>query len=324
MPRRLSFFPKELKRWKDSKARWICLFEITIRCQHGRKLLLPTERLTELLLGVLGRAQELYDFEIYVYAYLSNHGSIVIGARSPEHRSNIMNYIHGNIALELGREENSDWPDHFYECRGRAIPIMTDEDAEERLEYQLSNSTKENLVLRPILWPGAHAARALCSGKNDVGRWIDHTRLSYLNRHKKEDKQVPEEEASNYYEVKLSKLPHLRNKTGEEYRQYIRRMCKKIATEAAKERKQSGAKVMGVKKVLSAHPHDRPEKLSKSPAPPVHCKDKKLRKWFEKAYRAFAAAYREAHAALREGIDTFQFPEGGILPGYVFTCIDTG
>ena len=69
-----------------------------------------------------------------VYAHLSNHGSIVIGARSPEHRSNIMNYIHGNIALELGREENSDWPNHFYECRGRAIPIMTDEDAEERLE----------------------------------------------------------------------------------------------------------------------------------------------------------------------------------------------
>ncbi len=81
---------------------------------------------------------------------------------------------------------------------------------------------------------------------------------------------------------------------------------------------------MGIDKILSAHPHDRPEKLSKSPAPPVHCKDSELRKWFNKAYTAFATAYRIAHAALREGLEIFQFPEGGILPGSVFTCIDTG
>ncbi len=324
MPRRQRYYPKEIMRWKDSRGRRIAIIEITIRCQHGRKLLLPNARNTSLVLGVLGRAQKMYDFEIYSYAYLSNHGSILLGVRSPQHASDIMGYIHGNIARELGRKENCDWPDHFYEGRGHPIPVLTDGSVEERLHYTLSNGTKENLVPRPTIWQGAHSAQALCSGKNDVGRWIDHTRLSYLNRNRLDNDQVSEEEATSYYEVKLSKVPHLRNKTDKEYRQYVRRMCRNITRDAAKERKKTGGSVMGVEKILSAHPHDRPENLSKSPAPPVHCDDIELCKWWDKAYRAFATAYRVAHAALREGLDIFQFPKGGIVPGYIFTCIDTG
>jgi REP element-mobilizing transposase RayT len=310
--------------WRDGRGRRIAIVEITIRCQHGRKLLLPTARNTSLLLGVLGRAQKMYDFEIYGYAYLSNHGSILIGVRNPKHASDIMGYIHGNIALELGRKENSDWSDNFWERRGRPIPVLTDTSAEERLRYMLSNSTKEDLVTKPILWPGAHSARALCSGKNDVGRWISHTQLSSLNRNRPDNDQASEEEATTYYEVKLSKLPHLRHKTDKEYRQYCRRICREITRAAVKERKETGGDVMGVEKILNAHPHDRPATLSKSPAPPIHCNDNVFRKWFDNAYRAFATAYRIAHAALREGIAIFQFPEGGILPGYCFTCIDTG
>ena len=241
-------------RWKDGKGRRIAIVEITIRCQHGRKLLLPTHRNTSLILGVLGRAQKMYDFEIYSYAYLSNHGSIIIGVRSPEHASDIMEYVHGNIARELGRKENSDWPNNFYERRGQPIPVLTDTSAEERVHYTHSNSTKENLVLRPTLWPGAHSARGLCTGKNDVGRWIDHTTLSYRNRNRPDDDQVHEDEATTYYEVKLSKLPHLRHKTDREYRQYIRRMCTKITREAAKERQKTGARVLGVDKILGVRP----------------------------------------------------------------------
>jgi hypothetical protein len=63
----------------------------------------PTPENTDLLLGVIGRALSLLDFELYGYAYLSNHGSMLVGVRSAQHLSRVMNYIHGNIA------KHQDW-----------------------------------------------------------------------------------------------------------------------------------------------------------------------------------------------------------------------
>jgi hypothetical protein len=64
------------------------------------------------------------DFELYAYAYLSNHGSILVGVRSAHHLARVMNYIHGNISRELGRKENSDWRGPFFERRGRPILVL--------------------------------------------------------------------------------------------------------------------------------------------------------------------------------------------------------
>ena len=58
----------------------------------------PSSRSTSLILGVIAKAQEKYAFPLYGYAYLSNHGSILLGIRSAAHLSRIMNFIHSNIA----------------------------------------------------------------------------------------------------------------------------------------------------------------------------------------------------------------------------------
>ena len=109
MPTPLRYVPQDAKIWKDTKGRPIAVVEMTIRTILGLFLLKPTTRNTSLILGVLGRAKEQLDFELYGYAYLSNHGSLLLGIRSAQHLARIMEFINGNIARELGRAEQSNW-----------------------------------------------------------------------------------------------------------------------------------------------------------------------------------------------------------------------
>ena len=105
---------------------------------------------------------------------------MLVGVRSAQHLSRVMNYIHGNIARELSRKENSDWRGPLFERRGRPILVLGDEELEGRLRYILANSTKEHLVARPERGPGAHCARALCRGTTDKGTWINRTELGRM------------------------------------------------------------------------------------------------------------------------------------------------
>ena len=99
----LRFVPDAAKLWKDPTGNPIAIAEVTIRTLHGRYLMRPSSRSTSLILGVIAKAQEKYAFPLSGYAYLSNHGSILLGVKSAPHLSRIMNFIHSNIARELGR-----------------------------------------------------------------------------------------------------------------------------------------------------------------------------------------------------------------------------
>ena len=311
----LRFIPDESKRFLDRHGLPIAVVEITIRTLMGVYLLKPTARNRNLILGVLGRAQERLDFELYGYAYLSNHGSLLVGVRDVVHLTRIMEFIHSNIARELGRKEHSDWQGRFWARRGRPIVVLTNETLVARMRYLLSNSTKEGLVSRPTRWPGVHCARALCEGRSDVGVWVDRTALRRLRR-KAGSRWVSEAEATVHYRVHLHKLPCWAELSDEEYRVAIVGLCRDITEEAALERQRTKVPVVGVKRLLRLSPHHRPDRVAKSPAPLVHCRDRDLRFWFRRVYRAFQEAYHAAHRQLslvldREALD---FPPGGVPP----------
>lgn len=309
----LRYIPEDAKLWTNAEGEPIAVVEVTIRCILGMHLLTPKRRHVSLLLGVIGRALAELDFELYGYAFLSNHGSLLIGVRDAGHLARIMEYIHGNIARELGRPEHSDWPGRFWSRRGRAILVLSDETLIARMRYLLSNSTKEHLVKHPTRWPGAHCARALCHGTTDVGLWIDRTALFRARR--REGSQVKESDFHTHYPLTRSKLPCWRDLGDDEYRQEMRDMCSHIATEAAAARADTGGAVLGVKAILRMEPHYRPPDMKRSPAPLVHCSDRTTRKRFRRAYLRFVAAYREATDALRAGIVSAGFPSGGVPPG---------
>ena len=312
----LRFIPDSAKRWTNASDERIAVVEVTIRTILGIYLLKPTERNRSLILGVLGRAQAQLGFELYGYAYLSNHGSLLVGVRDAVELAKLMEFIHGNIARELGRKEQSDWRGRFWGRRGRPILVLTDADLVSRLRYLLANSTKEGLVSHPSRWPGAHCARALCEGRAEHGAWVNRTKLRLLRSRAARKALVNESEATTHYRVHLHKLPCWADWSDEAYRQEVRKMCHDIRQEAAAERKATGRAVLGRKRLLRMSPHHRPDAVEKSPAPPVHCRERTLREGFIEAYRYFVSAYRAARKRLSGFVDACDLPKGGVPPVY--------
>jgi hypothetical protein len=70
--------------------------------------------------------------------------------------------------------------------------------------------------------------------------------------------------------------------------------------------------------LLDHHPHKRPEKLKKSPAPWFHCASKTARRELIEAYGSFLAAYHKAAGKLRAGDLSAAFPEGSFPPPLPF------
>lgn len=321
----LRFIPDRAKQFTDRHGHPIAVVEVTVRTVQGRFLLKPTPTHTSLILGVLGRTQRLYDFELYGYAFLSNHYSMLVGVRSPQHLGDILCHLNGNIARELGRKEHSDWRHKFWSRRSRCIVLLTEDDQPDRLRYLMANGTKEHLVDRPQRWPGAHCATALCEGRPDSGLWIDRTELRRLRKMANQGHKVSEAPAHISSAPALSPLPCWRDLSDHEHRATIRRMCLEISQDAQAERRVSGAPVLGVTGILRHHPHHRPDEIDTSPAPAVHCKRPTLRQWFLQAYRWFVQAYQAAHEALAkaaagaattvaERTADLGFPEGGHPP----------
>ena len=91
MPRKLRFVPEE------------CLVEVTCRTIHGRFLLRPSNRVNEVVLGVLGRAQRLTGMKICAFIYLSNHCHLLLRPTDAGQLSSFMRYLNSNIAREVGR-----------------------------------------------------------------------------------------------------------------------------------------------------------------------------------------------------------------------------
>ena len=318
MSRPLRFIPDEYTNWTDSYGRDIAVVEITIRTLLGMFLLKPTPQNRSLIVGVMAHVQQRLKFDIYGYAWLSNHGSYLVGVTGPEHQSAIMREIHSQLAREGGRPEYGDWDGTFWGTRGRPILIADEIDQIERLRYCLANSTKEHLVTRPERWPGAHAAKALCGSMTDKGIWINRTKLDALKRRAGSDKRRCLQDCTEHVTLRLSKLPCLSHLTDGEYQTHMKAMCKDISDDAADERRLTGASVMGVKRLLRYSPRHVPVKMDRTPAPKVHSVCPEFRAQFNTAYMDFVDGYREALQALHGGVLEPLFPEGGLPPGYRF------
>ena len=137
------------------------LVEITSRTQHGRFLMRPSEEVNELILGVLGRAQAMYDVVLHAFIFLANHYHLLATVLSVEQMALFTGYVNGNLAKELGRLH--DWRQRFWGRRYNSCSIkFTEQDQVARFLYILENGCKEGLVASPLEWPGVSSASA-CS-----------------------------------------------------------------------------------------------------------------------------------------------------------------
>jgi REP element-mobilizing transposase RayT len=297
--RRLRFLPEEGT-----------LVEVTCRTVHGRYLLLPSPLRDEILIGALARALAKYGARCIGFAFMSSHYHLLLEVDSTLQLARTMNYFNSKVAKEIGRLTG--WRDKVWSRRYQAIPVSQEDAAQiARFTYILSHSVKENLVERLRDWPGVHPVRALLDGEALEGRWYERT-LEYAARRRGE--KFDRLKYSTPETVTLEPLPCWRHLEPEQRKRLIAALAKEIEDEASAARKRDGTQVAGVDAVLAHHPHDRPEKLKKGPAPLFHAATKEMRQFLWSLYAEFVGRFRDAAEKLRAGDLKAVFPSGSFPP----------
>ena len=283
--------------------------EITSRTIHGRFLLLPTRKLTAVILGVIGRALAKYGVVLHALFFTSNHYHLIVTIPDVRTLALFMNFLNSNVAREAGRMFG--WREKFWGRRYRGIEILDEAAQVERLHYVLSHGCKEGLVADPRDWPGATCVSALLEETRMSGIWVDRTAEWYARRR---GETFDEDAYAERVEFELAPLPCWAELSSTERRGKVLRMVEEIVATTREHNRRKNRKPMGVAKVLQQHPHDHPDSPKKSPAPRCHTTDRDLWIRFVKEVRAFREAYRVAADRWLDGAWDTVFPPNCFPP----------
>jgi hypothetical protein len=283
MPRPLRFIPEN------------ALVEITTRTLQGRLLLKPSPELTDLILGIIGKAQSLYGMTIHAFVFLSTHAHFLLSPASADQLAKFMQFVNANIAKEAGRLHL--WRERLWSRRYRAIVVADEKSAHARLRYILAHGAKEGLVGTPGAWPGPNCVAALTTGELLRGTWFDRS-AEYLARQRGET--VFASQFATTFDIKVTPLPCLQHLTEDQRQSELRRIVGEIQARAEAENQEKGRQPLGVAAILAQDPHSKPASTDRSPAPFVHASDDSTVMEFRVRYRAFVDAFRAGAQRMRE------------------------
>jgi REP element-mobilizing transposase RayT len=309
---RLPLFMRNLRHFPPGS-----LVEVTTRTVQGRPLMVPSPLLNQIIVGVLGRAQNRYPVRIHSYAFTSTHYHLIVTVDDARQLAQFMGYLNSKLGREIGRLTG--WKDKIWSRRYQAILISNEEEAQVgRMKYVLSHGAKENLVASPQDWPGVHCVHPLLAGEWTVqGTWYDRRREYALRR---SGKDFTLDDYTSRETLTITPLPCWKNLSPERYRERIDSLVREILFESERVRTQTGIQPLGAEAVCRQNPETRPRKLKKSAAPLFHAYRKKVRQQLYETYALFVAAFREAAERLRAGSKAYLFPVGSFPPGLPFVA----
>lgn len=298
------------------------IFEVTTRCIQGRFLMTPSEEANRRLLGVLGRAQELYGEHVHLHmvAGTSNHIHLLISSRDATWRARFKAHVKTNLSKELG--DLHGWSEHLFGRRARDIPVLDEAALLDRVRYFLSHGVKEGLVSRPEEWPGPAWVRALTRGDRLLGLWYRRTEFyhrlrSWARRKTDGGAQRPTlQDFAEAKEVRLVPLPIWAHLDASERARRFQMIVDEVseAPSPTATTDHETAQPLGPAAILSQDPHHRPAAVKRTPAPWVHSACSRLRQEWMEAYRAFVEAWQVAMARVRRGEKLSVLPPGGVIP----------
>jgi REP element-mobilizing transposase RayT len=283
-----------LVRWLRADSLWL----VTNRCECEMFLLTPTARKNELIGGWLARALERYGdgIELYAFVFLSNHFHLLLRDTKGQ-LPKVMWYFQTNLAKEinlaLGRPTG-----RVFGRRYHATLLRGDQVFLERWAYVTANAVKAGLVRRASSWPGLSSLESSLSGSPMSFRLLDRTALHNALR---SGKPVKRSDFIKTHALRLAVPPMLADFGRKARREFLERLVSDFEAEQNAQRKAEGKGFLGVAKVLSQRPMDRPLNPSFSPRIPVTADDEEQAAelleawiWVTNSYQCCFYRYRKA------------------------------
>ena len=297
MSRRLRYVPRPM------------VVEVTCRTVHGRFLLQPSSRFNRIAVGILARAQRMYDVRVHAFCIMSNHYHLLITVADALQLARFMNFVQSNLAREAGRLAR--WKERFWGRRYQAILVSDERDAQlSRLRYILSQGCKEGLVARPEQWRGAQCVRELLSGKRTLeGIWIDRTAI-----HRNGGYRGPVD-ISKFITLEtlvLSPMPCFAGIDDASQCRWVLECTDAIAFEARRTRRTNNGERETQTVPTERRDSSVVQPMNRSAAPWVHAASKSRARDLHVEYTLFFMNYRAAAEKLKRGLDAV-FP-GGCFP----------
>jgi hypothetical protein len=280
------------------------IIEVTSRTIQGRLLLLPSREVNAVILGILGRALATHPgMFLHGFVILSNHFHMLLSALRLELLSSFVGFVKSNIARKVGKLH--DWEGIFWAKRYEPIPVLDEGAQIDRQRYILSHGCKEGLVADPLDWPGAKSAGVLLNGETLRGTWYDETAIY---RARRAGKDVDREKYAIEYCVPITPLPCLSALSEQERQATYAEMRDDICASTHARIADTGKQPLGIERVLSMHPHSKPQASKRSPAPLCHAVSQEARTQYREEHRVFVDAYRRASEQFLSGNLCVEFP----------------
>lgn len=281
------------------------MFFVTVRTVQGRLLLRPSPLTNAVVGGVLARAVERHGIRLHGYVVASNHIHLLCSS-SGDSLSPFMGYLLGNISKKVGRLVA--WSGPFWERRFSAEEVVDDAAASERLRYILAHGVKEGLVRRVHDWPGLHCAAHLLNPQPRQFPWFDWSarcRSAELESVGRFDASLARPQT-----LHLQLLPGLARLDAGARAAHLEALISDIELEGARR----FANVKGASEIRRQPPHSRPAKIARRPRPTCHASHAVTRDLWKRRYAAFAASFRSASLAFRNGEWGAAFPQFAFRP----------
>jgi REP element-mobilizing transposase RayT len=267
---------------------------ITRRCTQRQFLLRPDEETNNAFTYVLAEAAQRYEMSVLLSQMMSNHHHTVVydrHGREVEFREHFHKLMAKSQNALRGRWENM-WSSEE-PC---VVEVMSAEDLLDKLVYVATNPVKDGLVDKVHHWPGPLFVSALLSGKR-----LRATRPKHFFR---EHGPMPEA-----LELVLGLPDGFDDR--EAFVAALRRRIADVEDECARERQQTGRRVLGRRCVLRQSWRDSPtsHEPRRTVRPRVAARSAWLRIATLRRNKAWESEYRRARLLWKAGV-LVEFPYG--------------
>ncbi len=288
------------------------VYDITVQTVDRQFLFKPAPEITNIFGASLARAQRAFPVDIHYGLANVTHPHLGVSA-SDEQLNNLepfFNLSASLVACEVNRFWHRKGP--LWMSRVHMAPCVSDERAEERLYYAMTNPMKDGLVDKLSQYPGFSTYRELARGEGQRYYYFDRT--AWWKQGGPAGKRRLEEFIV-WLPLEVTPLPHLRQLTAPQRETRFRHGLKEKEEQFREERKSAGRIVLGVKGLRELDHKDRPKTDHKRTVQPL-CHASTTEQWneYRTRYRETQKARMEASIAFRQGRFDVEFPRGTFPP----------
>lgn len=287
---------------------------ITTRTGGSKLWLINNKYLESLILGVLGRYQEIYNISLYAFILMGNHYHLI--AKFPGgNKAKFMRDFNSSVGRLVGRIVKVHGRRSVWGRRYRPQVLPNYDDVKHWFYYSALNPVTSGLVARASDYEAYNSFYDAAAGISRTVKWIDWSAYQLKSRY---NKDISPKDFEHEYKLTFSRLPGYENMSQKEYEDLLYTELRSRQAVAVEERREVGKGFLGIERlksqVVGAEPRSTKTSRRYTFNPLVLTLCRETRKIFLEAYFTLYDIYKEASAAFRSGDRLASFPSGTYPP----------